>query len=70
MHFQTFILTYLINKYQRKVHGISCAYLDVKEYYKYERKEKLFVINTSNRDYDENIFLLEKMFSKYINKYE
>ena len=69
LHFQTFILTYLINKYQRKVHGISCAYLDVKEYYKYERKEKLFVINTSNRDYDENFFFLEKIYlEKIFNK--
>ena len=66
LHFQTFILTYLINKYQRKVHGISCAYLDVKEYYKYERKEKLFVINTSNRDYDENFFFLEKIYLEKI----
>ena len=74
LHFQTFILTYLINKYQRKVHGISCAYLDVKEYYKYERKEKLFVINTSNRDYDENFFFLEKIYLEKIfnisTKYE
>ena len=74
LHFQTFILSYLINRYKRKVHEISCAFIDVKDYYKYKRKEKLFVINTSNRDYDENIFLLEKIYLENIfnitSKYE
>ena len=74
LHFQTFILSYLINKYQRKVHGISCAYLDIRDYYKYERTEKLFVINKSDRDYDENFFYLEKIYLEKIfnisTKYE
>ena len=74
LHFQTCILSYLINKYQRKVYGIPCAYLDIKDYYKYQRNEKLFVINKSNRDYDENILYLEKIYLEKIfnisSKYE
>ena len=67
LHFQTLILTYIINKYQRKVHGISCAYIDIYNYYLYESKyndtkDKLFVINTSDREYEENLFELEKIF--------
>ena len=67
LHFQTLILSYIINKYKRKVHGISCAYIDVNSYYLYETKynntkDKLFVINTSDKEYDENVFILEKIF--------
>ena len=67
LHFQTLILTYIINKYQRKVHNISCAYIDIYNYNLYESKyndtkDKLFVINTSDRKYEENLFELEKIF--------
>ena len=67
LHFQTLILTYIMNKYQRKVHGISCAYIDIYNYNLYESKyndtkDKLFVINTSDKEYEENLFELEKIF--------
>ena len=66
LHFQTLILSYILNKYHRKVHGISCAYIDIFNYHLFEARynitEKLFVINTSDKEYDENIFLLEKIF--------
>ena len=78
LHFQTLILSYVINKYKRKVHGISCAYIDINNYNLYETKygtkDKLFVINTSDKQYDENVFILEKIFleKKFPNptKYE
>ena len=66
LHFQTLILSYIINKYKRKVHGISCSYIDVSNYNLYESKynttDKLFVVNTSDKKYEENIFMLEKIF--------
>ena len=78
LHFQTLILSYVLNKYKRKVHGISCAYIDINNYNLYETKygtkDKLFVINTSDKQYDENVFILEKIYleKKYPNptKYE
>ena len=66
LHFQTLILSYILNKYHRKVHGISCAYIDIFNYHLFEARynltEKLFVINTSDKEYEENIFFLEKIF--------
>ena len=66
LHFQTLILSYILNKYHRKVHGLSCAYIDIYNYHLFEARynitEKLFVINTSDKEYEENIFLLEKIF--------
>ena len=66
LHFQTLILSYVLNKYNRKVHGISCAYIDVFNYNLFEGRynitDKLFVINTSDKEYNENIFILEKIF--------
>ena len=62
LHFQTLILSYVINKYNRKVNGISCTYIDLNSYNLYETKDKLFVINASDKNYDENVFILEKIF--------
>ena len=62
LHFQTLILSYVMNRYKRKVYGISCSFIDIKDYHKYETKDKLFVINTSDKEYDKNIFIQEKQF--------
>ena len=66
LHFQTLILSYLINKYKRKVQGIPCSYIDVNNCYLYDIKnntiDKLFVINTSDKKYNESVFELEKNF--------
>ena len=78
LHFQTLILSYLINKYKRKVYGIPCSYIDINNCYLYELKQnkldKLFVINTSDKKYNESVFKYEKIFLEkyfpYPNKYE
>ena len=62
LHFQTLVLSYVMNRYRRKVYGISCSFIDIKDYHKYETKDKLFVINTSDKEYDKNVFIQEKQF--------
>ena len=66
LHFQSFILNYLLNIDKRKVHRISNIVLDIQDYNKFENNEKLFSINLSDKDYDENIFILEKIYLEKI----
>ena len=62
LHFQTLVLGYVFNQYKRKVHGISCSFIDINNYNSYDTKDKLFVINTSDKNYENNVFILEKKF--------
>ena len=66
LHFQSFILNYLLNIDKRKVHRISNIVLDIQDYNKFENNEKLFSINLSDKDYDENVFILEKIYLEKI----
>ena len=66
LHFQSFILNYLLNIDKRKVHRISNIVLDIQDYNKFENNEKLFSINLPDKDYDENIFILEKIYLEKI----
>jgi hypothetical protein len=61
LQFQTLYWGYVKNKYDRKVSKISSEFYDISSYLKVIRnKAKLFVINSSTRNYNQFFYIREK----------
>ena len=61
LHMHTFYMTYVKNKYDRKVSKIPSGLYDLSEMANIKTGVvKLFVINTSNKNYNNNLYIFEK----------
>ena len=75
LQMQTLYMVYVKNKYDRKVSKISSAFYDLSHLFLLEiNKKKLFVINTSIKNYSKHLYIKERMILKKLfptkTKYE
>ena len=75
LQMQTLYMAYVKNKYDRKVSKISSAFYDLSQCFLLEtNKKKLFVINTSIKNYSKQLYIRERIILKKLfstkTKYE
>lgn len=74
LQFQTFYMTYIFNKYNKKVHTISSKYIDIYESLTGNFNFSLFCINTGPKEYSELSFKKTRIVMEHLfpepTKYE